>query len=139
MTAFGRIREVNSGRFMHPEHSRLIGLLVAMTVVGAFVACFMESFLAAKSFAFGGSIVLMSALFLVWRFQQGRRNKKANAQWYLRQAYRTAIERFVWAAGMLVVGFKLLEFEPLWMLAGFLGGQVVWLAAPIWMRVESVK
>src|SRR5215469_12506238 len=101
---------------MPPEFRRLIGLQGAITIVGAIAAYFAASYLAAKSVAFGGCIALVSALFLVWRFQRGKRN--ANAGWQLRQMYRTAFERFVWVVGMLVVGFKLLEFKPLWMLAG---------------------
>jgi hypothetical protein len=124
---------------VRPEYRRLVGLLGAITVTGAIVAYSAVSYLAAKSFVFGGSIVLVSALFLAWRLQRGSRNKCAGAEWHLRQAYRTAFERFVWVAAMLAVGFTLLALDPLWMLAGFLGGQAAWLAAPVWMRVENVK
>lgn len=124
---------------MRPEYRRLVWLQGAITITGATIAYFAVSPLAAKSAAFGSSIVLVSALFLAWRFQRGNREENASAEWHLRQAYRTAIERFAWVAGMLVVGFKLLEFEPPWMLAGFLGGQAAWLAVPIWMRVENAK
>ncbi|MDR0246941.1 MAG: ATP synthase subunit I [Burkholderiales bacterium] len=124
---------------MPPEYRRLVGLQGAITIVGAIAAFFAVSYLAAKSFAFGGSIVLVSVFFLAWRFQRGSRNKHASAEWHLRQAYRAAFERFAWTAVMLVVGFTLLKLEPLWVLVGFLGAQAVWLAAPIWMRVDKVK
>ncbi|MDR2711328.1 MAG: ATP synthase subunit I [Burkholderiales bacterium] len=134
---------------MLSEYRRLLGLQGAIVVAGAIISSFAASFPAAMAFAFGSCIVLASSAFFVWRFQQGARHTQnessgrdanaANAEWYLRQAYRTAIERFIWVAGMLVVGFKLLELKPFWMLAGFLGGQVIWLVAPIWMRVEKVK
>ncbi len=124
---------------MRPEYRRLVGLQSVIAVAGATVAYFAVSYLVAKSVAFGGSIALASTLLLAWRFQRGKRNENASAEWHLRQAYRVAFERFVWAVGMLIVGFKLLEFVPLWMLAGFLGGQAAWLIAPIWMRVENVK
>jgi len=121
------------------EYRRLVGWQGAITAIGAVIVYFAASYSAAKAVVFGGAIVLLSALFLAWRFQQGRRNKKAGAGWFLRQAYRTAFERFVWVAVMLFVGFRVLGLEPLWMLVGFLGGQAVWLAAPVWMRVEKVK
>jgi hypothetical protein len=124
---------------VRPEYSRLIKLQGAITITGATVAYFLVSPLAAKSAAFGGCIALASAWFLAWRFQRGSVAENATAEWHLRQAYRAAIERFVWVAGMLLVGFKLLGFAPFWMLAGFLGGQVAWLAVPIWMRIENVK
>ncbi|MCL2872571.1 MAG: ATP synthase subunit I [Betaproteobacteria bacterium] len=124
---------------MRAEYRRLIGLQGVVTVVGAAIAFFAVSGLAAGSFVFGGGIVLASAAYLAWRFEQGRRLKKASPQWHVSQAYVTAFQRFLWAAGMLVVGFKLLELAPLWMLAGFFGGQAVWLAAPIWVKVENVK
>ncbi|MDR2195089.1 MAG: ATP synthase subunit I [Gallionellaceae bacterium] len=124
---------------MRPEYSRLIKLQGAITITGAAVAYFLVSPLAAKSVAYGGCIALASAWFLARRFQQGSLEKSADAEWHLRQAYRATIERFIWVAVMLVIGFKLLEFAPLWMLAGFLGGQAAWLAVPIWMRVENVK
>lgn len=137
LTPSSCIQKTNLGA--RPEYRRLIGLQGTVAVASTVIAYFAVSFLAAKSMAFGGCVVLVSTLFLAWRFRRGKRNESANAEWYLRQAYLTAIERFIWVVVMLVVGFKLLEFEPLWMLVGFLGGQTVWLAAPIWMRVESVK
>lgn len=124
---------------MRPEYRRLTGLQSAITIIGAIAVYFVVSPLAAKSVVFGGSVVLLSTLFLAWRNLQASRKEDASAEWYLRHAYRTAIERFVWTTVMLVAGFKLLELAPLWMLAGFLGGQAAWLAVPIWMRVENVK
>ncbi|MDR2173301.1 MAG: ATP synthase subunit I [Burkholderiales bacterium] len=138
-TVFFRLQQLALGSVMLPEYRRLVGLQGAIMMTAVIAVYFAVSFLAAKAVAFGGCIVLVSALFLAWRFQQGRRNKRANAEWHLRQAYRTAFERFVWVVGMLVVGFKFLELDPFWMLAGFLGVQATWLAAPIWASVEKVK
>lgn len=124
---------------MRPEYRRLIGWQGMVVATGAVIAYFAASYPAAKALVFGGGIVLANALFLAWRDQRGSRNKSAGAEWHLRLAYRTAFERVVWVMGMLVVGFKLLGFEPLWMLVGFLGAQAVWLAAPIWMRAGNAK
>jgi F0F1-type ATP synthase assembly protein I len=55
----------------------------------------------------------------------------------LRHAYKTAIERFIWTIFLLLIGFKLLDLSPLWLLAGFVMGQAVWLLAPIWMKLRT--
>ena len=89
----------------------------------------MASPLAAKSFAYGCSIALVSTLFLAWRAQRG---EQQTAEAVVRSAYRTAVERMVFMAAMLAAGFSILH--PAWMLAGFLSGQAAWLFVPLWTR-----
>ena len=124
---------------MRLEYRRLLGLQGAIIIIGAAATYFVVTPLAAKSVAFGSCIALVSALFLAWRLRQGDCKENASAEWHLRQAYRTAIERFVWVAGMLAAGFKLLGLMPLWMLAGFIVGQSAWLTIPIWMKSRTTK
>jgi hypothetical protein len=80
---------------------------------------------------------LIGALYLAWRLKQGERQLDDSAEQVLRNAYKTAIERFVWAALMLALGFKFLELTPLWLLAGFVVGQVAWLFVPVWIRLRT--
>lgn len=124
---------------MRTEYRRLVILQGVITIIVASIAYFMISPVAAKSVAYGGSVVMVSALFLEWRHRKGGKETQASAEWHLRYAYRAALERFIWVVVMLFLGFKFLNFEPAWLLIGFLGGQAAWLAVPIWMRVENVK
>ena len=123
---------------MH-EYRYLIWLQGAIAVIGAIIAYFTITSLAAKSIAYGSCVTLMSTAFLVWRFKQGEHKESLSAEWHLRQAYRSTIERFIWAAAMLAAGLKFLELAPLWVLAGFIAGQAAWLFIPIWMRFENTK
>ena len=122
---------------MRPEYIRLVWFQVAAAVIGAIPAYLVVTPSAAKSLVYGSCIALVSTLFLAWRLKQGERRQSMDATWALRQAYRTAIERYVWTAVMLAVGFKLLKLAPLWMLAGFVVGQAAWLLLPIWMKLRT--
>ncbi len=124
---------------VHPEYIRLVGLQGTLTIIGAALAYFVVTPLAAKSVAYGSCVALLGTLLLAWRLRQGESRKNFGAVWYLRQAYRTAIERFVWVTFMLAVGFGLLKLAPLWVLAGFVAGQAAWLAVPVLMKFENTK
>lgn len=122
---------------MRPEYIRLVWLQGAITIIGASFTYIFVTPPAAKSLVFGSIIALVSTLFLAWRLKQGECKENLNVEWALRQAYRTAIERYVWTAVMLGVGFGLLKLAPLWMLAGFVVGQAAWLLIPIWMKLRT--
>jgi hypothetical protein len=124
---------------MRPEYIRLVWLQGAIAIIGATFTYLFVTPLAAKSLVYGSCIAMVSTLLLAWRFKQGEHQESLGAAWALRQAYRTAIERFVWAGIMLAVGFGLLKLAPLWMLAGFVVGQAAWLLIPIWMKFENAK
>lgn len=124
---------------MRPEYIRLVGLQCAITITGAILAYFVVTPQAARSVAYGSCVALVSALLLSWRLRQGERHEDLGAEWCLRQAYRTAIERFAAVVFLLASGFKLLELMPLWMLVGFVGGQSAWLVAPVLMKFENTK
>jgi hypothetical protein len=122
---------------MRLEHVRLAGLQGAITIIGVAVAYAVATPLAATSIAFGGCVVVFGTLFLAWRFVAGERREHLDAGWILRHAYRTAIERFMLVGFLLAVGFELLRLTPAWMLAGFICGQLAWLAVPVWMRLKK--
>lgn len=123
---------------MRNEHIRIAGLQSAITITGFFLAYLVVNQLAAWSAAFGGWIALVSTLWLAMRLGQAERQQKMDAGESLRHAYRTAVERFAWVFLLFGAGFKLLELEPLWVLAGFVAGQSAWLIAPVWKsRLEN--
>ena len=120
---------------MRTEFARLIVLQAVIVIVGATLAYTVADLPAVKSIVYGNMVALVAALFLAWSYGRGRR--QAEAAWVLRHAYKTAIERFVLTIFLLILGFKLLELSPFWLLAGFVMGQAAWLLAPIWMRLRT--
>lgn len=120
---------------MRAEFARLIGLQSVIVVTGAAITYWVADLPAVKSFVYGSIVAIIGALFLAWRYRQGLKYSKA--EWVLRHAYKTAIERFIWAVFLLGLGFKLLGLAPLWLLAGFVVGQAAWLLAPVWMRLRT--
>ncbi|MEJ1958643.1 MAG: ATP synthase subunit I [Nitrosomonadales bacterium] len=122
---------------MRPEHIRLIWFQGVIIIMGAGFTYFIVAPPAAKSFVYGCCIAWLSTVFLAWRFRQGERQEGLDAGRTLRQAYRTAIERFAWTAIMLALGFGYLKLAPGWLLAGFVAGQAAWLLIPIWMKLRT--
>ncbi len=121
---------------MCPEHARLIGLQGAITIISAATIYFAVSAPEAISAAYGCSVALVGTLFLAWR-SQGAKIRDASAESQLRQAYRTAIERFVGIAFLLAAGFKLFKLVPLWLVVGFVIGQAAWLLIPFRIRLRT--
>lgn len=124
---------------VRPEYIRLVGAQGAIAMSGAVIAYFVVTPLATKSVVYGSCVALVGTLLLAWRFKQGEGRESLGAAWSLRQAYRSAIERFVWVIFMLAIGFGLLKLAPLWVLAGFVAGQAAWLIVPVLMRFENTK
>ena len=124
---------------MRPEQVRLAGFQAAITIIGAAVTYVFAAPLAAASVAFGGCVAAFGSLFLAWRYVAGVSREHLGAEWVLRHAYRTAIERFMLVALLLAIGFKLLKLAPFWLLAGFIWGQLAWLAVPVWIRLKKQK
>lgn len=122
---------------MRSEYASLIGLQSVIVLTGATITYMVASPSAAKSFAYGSIVAMAGAIFLAWRLGQGEKRPDVGAEWVLRHAYKTAIERFIWAIFMLALGFKLLELAPLWLLAGFIAGQAAWLLTPVWIRLRT--
>lgn len=124
---------------MSPEQIRLAGLQGVITIISASVAYVASTPLVAKSVAFGSCVAMLGTLLLVWRFATGARHEAEGAGRVLRDAYRTALERFVLMACLLAIGFKLLALVPLWVLVGFVIGQMAWLIVPAWIRLRTQR
>jgi len=43
----------------------------------------------------------------------------------------------VLVACLLAAGMGILKLAPVWVLAGFVCGQLAWLAVPVWMRLTK--
>ena len=117
---------------MRPEYGRQSRLQGAIAIIGAAITYGVVTPLAAGSVVFGACTALLGTLFLAWRFGQGERHSGAEA--VLRQAYQTAAERFVIIVFLLAVGLKLLQLEPLWLLAGFIVAQIASVAGLVWIK-----
>lgn len=122
---------------MRSDFARLLSIIGAVVIIGSITIYLVVDFPAAKSFAYGSTIAMIGTMLLAWRHWQAERCADVCAESVLRQAYRAAIERYIWAAVMLALGFKILELMPLWLVAGFVMGQAVSLFAPIWMRLRT--
>ncbi|HEX5637010.1 MAG TPA: ATP synthase subunit I [Gammaproteobacteria bacterium] len=120
---------------MRTEYARLLGLQSVIVISGATVIYKVVDLPAAKSFVYGSIVAMIGALLVAWRYRQALRHSEADQ--ILRHAYKTSVERFVWAIFLLALGFKILELAPLWLMAGFVVGQAAWLLAPIWMRLRT--
>ncbi|MEQ1838660.1 MAG: ATP synthase subunit I [Candidatus Nitrotoga sp.] len=111
---------------MHIELVRVASLQVAL-VICSLVASIYVVPASTGALAYGCCVSFSNTMLLVWRYKQGKYRASLSAEWALRQAYRTVIERYMLVVFLLVVGYKLLELLPLWMLAGFVAGQVGWI------------
>ncbi len=117
---------------MRSDQVRLAGVQGAITLTGAAVTYVFVTPIAAGSAAYGGLAAVTGTLFLAWRYARGKSQEHLGAEWILRHAYRTAMERFMLVACLLAAGFALLKLAPVWLLAGFVWGQLAWLATPLW-------
>jgi len=122
---------------MISEKVRLAGLQSVITAAAAAVAYKYAAPIGIWSVAYGGGVAIFATLFLVWRHASGARLVQLGAGEVLRQAYRTAFERFMLVACFLAIGMGILELAPVWVLAGFVSGQAAWLAAPIWFKLKQ--
>lgn len=122
---------------MHLEHLRLACVQGVITIIGAAAAYVVATPLAAKSVAYGAGVALIGTLFLAWRFVTGKSREQMGAGQVLQHAYRTAIERFLLAVSMLVIGFGYFKLAPIGLVAGFVAGQLAWLAVPVWVKLRT--
>ena len=116
---------------------RLLSVLGAIILTGSTATYLLVGSPAAKSFIYGSLVAMIGAIILLWRQAQAERRAVNDAVWIVRHAYKAAIERYIWAAIMLALGFKLLELVPLWLMVGFIVGQVAWLFVSISNRLRT--
>ena len=82
----------------------------------------------AKAAFFGASIALLNTLLMVWRMRRAERQTQPDAHRALRALYVSAFERLLAVIAALAIGLKALQLDPLALLAGFIAGQLIWIA-----------
>ena len=96
-------------------------MLIAVTSIVFFT---LGDVIQAGSVWFGGAIASANLLLLEWRRQVADKGPALSAAASLRLLYRTALERFVLAALLFVLGLGVLRLDPLALLSGFIVGLV---------------
>lgn len=82
---------------------------------------------AAGSAAFGAGVAGFNTALLCWRMPAQR--VVSDPGFHLKSAYRSMVERFVGVALLLWLGLVVIHCAPLWLLVGFISGQMAWAAA----------
>lgn len=107
-------------------------------VVMALIGWLMADLWAAGSAAFGGGMAGMNTAMLRWRLPTKR--VVSDPSFHLRGAYRALVERFFGVALLFWLGLAIVNFLPLWLLTGFIAGQLGWLAVGLEeLRVSRQK
>ena len=119
---------------MHTELARIASLQVALAICSLMASVYITH-VGASAVAYGCFASFSNTVLLAWRYKQGKHKARLDAGWALRQAYRTVIERYMLIVILLVVGYELLGLLPLWILVGFVAGQVVWILALVKFKV----
>ncbi|MQY52426.1 ATP synthase subunit I [Rhodocyclus tenuis] len=86
---------------------------------------------AARAAVYGCITAIANAALLLVRMRSDWRRQGADAQRHLRFFFRSSIERFAVVVSLLIIGLAGLGLSPLHVIAGFVAGQVVFLAASI--------
>ena len=121
-----RIRRVLSVQFVF----LLAASLIAHGVWGLEVA---------GGMAFGAFVALANTALIARDMRAGRsgrsnKGEEPSAQHYLRQFYRSWLERYLVVGVLLASGLGGLKLMPLALLAGFILGQLIWIIAPLTIK-----
>lgn len=87
----------------------------------------------AAAIFFGAVVAQLNTGMLVWRWWRGRHDYRSDPGYHLKVFYRSTLERFAMAGILLGAGIAVVRLNALWLLAGFLIGQLAWATAlAIW-------
>jgi ATP synthase protein I len=101
-----------------------LGFQLVLIAVTSIVFFALGDVIQAGSVWFGGAIASANLLLLEWRRRAADKGPALSAAASLRLLYRTALERFVLAAVLFVLGLGVLRLDPLALLSGFIVGLV---------------
>lgn len=96
-------------------------ILVAILVTGIALLAGTEAF---KAALFGGMIALMNTGLMMLHEKRAAKRADNDAQRILKYVYLCAVERLVLTLVLFVVGLVALKLMPLYLLTGFITGQL---------------
>lgn len=85
----------------------------------------------------GGVISVLNGALLAWRMSRVAKASAHDAHLQLRLLYFYAAERFLVVVALLALCMAVWKLMPLAVLGGFVVGQVVFLAARLFMRIKT--
>jgi len=94
--------------------------VLCVTALGAVLA----GTLAAKASLFGGMIVLLNTGLMMMHEKRAARRANDDAQRILKYVYLCAVERLVLTLVLFAIGLVALKLLPLYLLLGFIAGQL---------------
>jgi ATP synthase protein I len=104
---------------------RQVGIQAAVTLISAALVYFIDSPSQAVALLWGGFVSVVNGALLVWRMLDRSLATDQDAQRHLWSLYRSSFERFFVVVVLLAVGMGWLKLVPLYVLAGFVLGQVM--------------
>jgi len=117
---------------------RVLSLQLALLLIAVLGAYAVWGLGEARAVWFGSFIAVANTLLIVWRMRRSRNKDRARgelgAQQYLKQFYRSWLERYLVVGALLAMGLGGLKLMPLGLLAGFILGQVIWIFAPLTIK-----
>jgi hypothetical protein len=110
-----------------------LGMPLAAVLAAALVASSLAGLERGGALVAGGLTAWLSGLLLWWR---KARPFSASADTELRLVYRTAVERMVLVAGLLALWMGVLALAPVYVLGGFILGQLALILSSITCGIE---
>lgn len=107
---------------------RIAGLQLATMLVAAAVAHWIGGPKLAIAALFGAAVALLATLVLILRTRRALRQVLTEPHRMLRSFYFASAERFAIVVVGMAVGIKAFALDPLALIAGFIAGQLIWIA-----------
>ena len=110
------------------EARRIAGLQMAISLIAALVGHWIGGPKLAIAAFFGASIALLATLVLILRSRNALKQAQAEPHRMLRSFYVASAERFAIVVIGMAIGIKAFALDPLALIAGFIAGQLIWIA-----------
>lgn len=107
---------------------RIVGLQLATMLVAAAVAHWIGGPELAVAALFGAAIALLATLVLILRSRTALTQAQAAPHRMLRSFYVASAQRFAIVVIGMAIGIKAFALDPLALIAGFIAGQLIWIA-----------
>lgn len=117
---------------------RVLNVQLVFLLTAGFIAYEVWGLEVAKATGFGALITIANTALIAWHMRPGGRKSNTggelDAQHYLRQFYRSWLERYLLVGVLLASGLGGLKLMPLALLTGFILGQLIWIIAPLTIK-----